>query len=86
MGGADFYLQGEPDNFEALLHGVELLFVEGVVDDVGPQFDVLVAQIPEPAKMEIRSREREMIQVEQQRWRWRLNLPGRFAVRELVVG
>lgn len=49
VGGAGSYLQGEPDNFEALLHCVELLFVKGVVYDVGPQFNVLVAQIPEPA-------------------------------------
>lgn len=54
VAGDGSYLQGESDNFEALLHRVELLSVKGVVYNVGPQFNVLVAQIPEPAKMQIR--------------------------------
>lgn len=54
VAGDSSYLQGESDNFEALLHRVELLSVKGVVYDVGPQFNVLVAQIPERAKTQIR--------------------------------
>lgn len=41
------YLQGESDDFEALLHRVKMLLVEGVVHNVRPQLDVLAAQVPE---------------------------------------
>lgn len=46
VGRAVRYLQGESDDFETLLHGVKLLLVAGVAHNVGPQFNVLVTQIP----------------------------------------
>lgn len=67
MSGAGSYLQGESDDFEALLHRVELLFVERVAHDVEPQFNVLVAQIPESRKDDNQEQKLENC------YRWRLS-------------
>lgn len=40
------YLQSESNDFKALLNGIKLLFVRGVAHNVGPQFNVLVAEVP----------------------------------------
>lgn len=45
-GTGGVYLQSESNDFKALLHSIKLLFVRGVAHNVGPQLDVLVAEVP----------------------------------------